>query len=255
MVYELDERAAQSVNTKDELASLRKTGFDGIDDEAGLSKLLSKQKLSITTVTELLKKFRCKAAIRLINDVLGDQIKPAFNTQTTAEVQESLTTELRPFTYKELSEYREDCLLSEGVAKLRALAQKSTYKDRHSTTEEHRRTAKHSEQRSRGMDRKTLGMTSTYNKVSSSPVPGNMFSASRQVEKAKQSAVDVGRWMITPGQAQWVAFRYHFNLPTAQSPIKHLSNTSIVLYRDRRGMYFLVKDTKLLHPKRRQRSF
>lgn len=257
-MYDFDTRAKQSVSTKQEITALKKTSFGDLEDEKQLLKLLSKSTLSHVTINELLRKMRCEQALVLIDDILGEHTPTTFKTPEISNVQETVAnSEMIPFTFLELTNYRDATIISEGVKKLKAykkLATSASNKSRREKNDDRQRVNRSLKKSTKLSGRKTLGVTRRYNKLATNSSPGNIFNASRVIDRAKKSPVDVGRWMLTPGQAQWVAAKYHCNIPDHIDPIKHLSNMPIVLYVDRKGVFWIVKDKKLLKAKS-HRSF
>lgn len=68
---------------------------------------------------------------------------------------------------------------------------------------------------------------------------GAMNSAKRLVDIAKKTPS--GLWRLMPSQVRWLAMKYHHISPDKNSPIKHLGNTGIIVWRKDKNKYYLVK--------------
>ncbi len=101
----------------------------------------------------------------------------------------------------------------------------------------------------RGLNRKSLSQVSKVNKrfltTSNIPMP-------TPVSVAKKSFQ--GIWPISPLDAINVARKYRMYLPDVNKPQKHLSTTGIILLRNQKGKYFLIKSPKFKR-KARRKSF
>ena len=64
-------------------------------------------------------------------------------------------------------------------------------------------------------------------------------SAKKLVDIAKKTSS--GIWRLTPSQVKWLAAKYHHRAPDANKNMKHLGNTGIIVWRKRKGEFFLVK--------------
>lgn len=97
----------------------------------------------------------------------------------------------------------------------------------------------------RSMRRKKLRQLAAYRELTRNPIRevSDEFSCKNIINRAKDIAK--GIWPVTPMQARWIAFNYHFDMPTGRDRIKRLSNMPMALFKSRRGKMFLVKDPAL----------
>jgi hypothetical protein len=98
----------------------------------------------------------------------------------------------------------------------------------------------------RGLARKTLSQVSKSDKrhLSTSNIP-----MPNPVNVAKKSYQ--GIWPISPIDAINIARKYRMYLPDPDKPQKHLSTTGIVLIRNSKGQYFLIKSPRFKRKSRR----
>jgi len=98
----------------------------------------------------------------------------------------------------------------------------------------------------RGVGRKDL---SQYSKVDKRHLSTSNIPMPNPVNVAKKSAQ--GIWPITQLDAINVARKYRMYLPDANKPQKHLSTTGIMIMRNAKGQYFLIKSPKYKRKPRR----
>lgn len=98
----------------------------------------------------------------------------------------------------------------------------------------------------RGINRKNLSQISKGDKrflsTSNIPMPNPVLVAKKSFQ---------GVWPISPLDAINVARKYKMYLPDSDKPQKHLSTTGIVLIRNSKGQYFLIKSPKFKRKPRR----
>ena len=76
---------------------------------------------------------------------------------------------------------------------------------------------------------------------------GGLKMAKQIIDYAKQS--DFGIWRIPTSVVPEIANFYNINIPSAQEKAKILGKTKIILWRKKRGFYYLVKDKLHYHEK------
>lgn len=98
----------------------------------------------------------------------------------------------------------------------------------------------------RGLNRKSLSQTSKVNRrhlsTANIPMPNPVIVAKKTYQ---------GIWHISPLDAINIARKYRMYLPDVDKPQKHLSTTGILLFRNSKGQYFLIKSPKLKRKSRR----
>ena len=98
----------------------------------------------------------------------------------------------------------------------------------------------------RGINRKNLSQLSKVDRrhlsTANIPMPNPVLIAKKSYQ---------GIWPISPLDAINVARKYRMYLPDADKPQKHLSTTGIVLIRNFKGQYFLIKSPKFKRKPRR----
>lgn len=98
----------------------------------------------------------------------------------------------------------------------------------------------------RSLNRKSLSQLSKKDMrhllTSNIPMPNPVLVAKKTFQ---------GVWPISPLDAINVARKYRMYLPDTDKPQKHLSTTGIILLRNSKGQYFLIKNPKFKRKSRR----
>jgi len=90
----------------------------------------------------------------------------------------------------------------------------------------------------RGANRKHLRVV-PLSQQTQSPWGSSGGSAEKMVDVAKKTTR--GLWKLSKRQVVDIATKYKFNIPNAETKTKHLGSTGIIMWRRKKGSYYLVK--------------